>query len=152
MDELSRTYLRRNQRRPGPAALQGEKVVSTNWRAAGPGRRASDSSTFLCLFASMFLPALTLTAGDAFASADRQFWADADIGGEVTDWTTGVVDFPAVSDAAPGGVAGGREIRLCWRYGEPAVTHWHTEDEGCARRREIATLAAEPAAALDLAQ
>jgi len=58
-----------------------------------------------------------------------------DIGAEVKDWTTGVVDFPTV--------AAGREVRLCWRYGEETVTHWHTDDEGCPGRRAIDSMPVE---------
>ncbi|MBS3734405.1 MAG: DUF2203 domain-containing protein [Phycisphaerae bacterium] len=40
-----------------------------------------------------------------------------EIGVELKDWDRGVVDFPCR--------AGGREVRLCWRRGEPSVAHWH---------------------------
>ena len=63
-----------------------------------------------------------------------------DIGAEVKDWTTGVVDFPAV--------AAGREVRLCWRYGEEAIAYWHTDDDGCAGRRGIDSLPTESAETL----
>ena len=51
------------------------------------------------------------------------------VGGELLDWSLGVVDFPAV--------ANGREIRLCWQYGEHEVTQWHEVGEDCGRRRRI---------------
>lgn len=41
----------------------------------------------------------------------------------------GLVDFRAQ--------LGGRTVYLCWRYGEPAVTHWHELDTGFAGRRRI---------------
>ena len=66
-----------------------------------------------------------------------------DIGAEVKDWTTGVVDFPAI--------ANGQEVRLCWRYGEPSIAFWHTDDDGCAGRRDVASLPVESAQAFELA-
>jgi hypothetical protein len=31
----------------------------------------------------------------------------------------------------------GREVNLCWRYGEERITHWHGLDEGFARRKPL---------------
>ena len=45
------------------------------------------------------------------------------------DIATGLIDFPAL--------ASGRPIWLCWRLGEPAVEHWHHQDEGFASRRPL---------------
>jgi hypothetical protein len=41
----------------------------------------------------------------------------------------GLVDFHALK--------GGRPVYLCWRYGEPAVTHWHELEGGFAGRQVI---------------
>lgn len=41
----------------------------------------------------------------------------------------GLVDFRAQ--------LGGRTVYLCWRYGEPAVSHWHELDTGFAGRKPI---------------
>ncbi|MFL5353623.1 DUF2203 domain-containing protein [Archangium sp.] len=41
----------------------------------------------------------------------------------------GLVDFHALK--------GGRPVYLCWRYGEPAVAHWHELDGGFAGRQPI---------------
>jgi hypothetical protein len=41
----------------------------------------------------------------------------------------GLVDFRAQ--------LGGRTVYLCWRYGEPAVSHWHELDTGFAGRQPI---------------
>ncbi|HUU59334.1 MAG TPA: DUF2203 domain-containing protein [Phycisphaerae bacterium] len=57
------------------------------------------------------------------------------VGVELRDWALGIVDFPCK--------AAGREVRLCWRWGEPAVQHWHEVEEGFALRRPIETLLAE---------
>jgi len=51
------------------------------------------------------------------------------VGAELLDWSLGVVDFPAV--------VSGREIRLCWQFGESTVSRWHEVGEDCGRRRRI---------------
>ncbi len=56
----------------------------------------------------------------------------SEVGVEIRDWSLGVVDFPAV--------AGGREVCLCWQFGEPRVMYWHEMDEGDSGRKPIETL------------
>src|SRR3954447_11713496 len=51
------------------------------------------------------------------------------LGGEVKDVETGLVDFPSLR--------GGEEILLCWRLGEKKVGFWHSVDGGFAGRRPI---------------
>jgi hypothetical protein len=41
----------------------------------------------------------------------------------------GLVDFPAVLD--------GREVYLCWRFGEPEVLFWHELDAGFKGRQHL---------------
>nr|QKW93764.1 hypothetical protein [Vitiosangium cumulatum] len=41
----------------------------------------------------------------------------------------GLVDFHALK--------GGRPVYLCWRFGEPEVSHWHELDGGFAGRQPI---------------
>ncbi len=48
---------------------------------------------------------------------------------ELKDYFTGLVDFLALRD--------GREIYLCWKLGEPTVTHWHELDAGFAGRQQL---------------
>lgn len=48
---------------------------------------------------------------------------------QLRDVATGLVDFPALM--------GGEEAWLCWRLGEPEVTHWHPTDEGFDGRRSL---------------
>jgi hypothetical protein len=67
----------------------------------------------------------TQTARDALAEIDA-------IGVRVQDLTTGVLDFPSIAE--------GRTILLCWKLGEPAILHWHAEDEGAHQRRPVDTL------------
>ena len=54
-----------------------------------------------------------------------------EIGAEMKDWSTGLVDFPALLN--------GREVQLCWRYGEKQVAFWHEIDDGCGGRRGLDT-------------
>ena len=52
-----------------------------------------------------------------------------ELGVELRDFTRGVVDFPAERD--------GREVRLCWQYGEESVRYWHEAGQGLADRKLI---------------
>src|SRR5919108_1506842 len=57
----------------------------------------------------------------------RQALAEiAEMGGVTKDITLGLVDFLHVR--------AGREVNLCWKFGEDAVRHWHGLDEGYANR------------------
>src|SRR5690606_1342889 len=42
---------------------------------------------------------------------------------------TGLVDFPSIIQ--------GKEVLLCWRLGEPMVTHFHSFEEGYTGRRPL---------------
>ena len=63
-----------------------------------------------------------------------------DVGVELADWSAGIVMFPSV--------ASGREVRLCWQYGEPRVLYWLEPDRPHQGRQPIGTLLAETAATL----
>ena len=52
-----------------------------------------------------------------------------DLGVQFKGFEEGLVDFPATLDD--------REILLCWKHGEDAVTHWHEVDAGFAGRQVI---------------
>jgi hypothetical protein len=52
-----------------------------------------------------------------------------DIGVEVKDVETGLLDFPAVR--------AGERVLLCWRLGEDAVEWWHGLEDGFAGRQPI---------------
>ena len=41
----------------------------------------------------------------------------------------GLCDFPSLRE--------GREVCLCWRFGEPAVAHWHEKNAGFAGRQPL---------------
>jgi hypothetical protein len=51
------------------------------------------------------------------------------IGVQVKDLEQGLLDFPSVMDGKP--------VLLCWKLGEPAIAHWHTEEEGFAGRKPL---------------
>jgi hypothetical protein len=54
-------------------------------------------------------------------------------GVELKDPRLGLVDFPAVR--------GSEVVYLCWREGEPEVTHWHPMTTGYGDRRPLDALA-----------
>ena len=54
-----------------------------------------------------------------------------EVGCELKDWKTGLVDFPAVHD--------GRQVWLCWKLGEERVSHWHELHEGFSGRKSVAS-------------
>ena len=53
----------------------------------------------------------------------------ADLGIELKDYFTGLVDFWCRLD--------GRDVYLCWKLGEPEVAHWHELNAGFAGRRKL---------------
>ena len=52
-----------------------------------------------------------------------------DIGAEIKDINTGLVDFPSIRD--------GRKVCLCWQYGEEEIQYWHDLDAGFAGRQPL---------------
>jgi hypothetical protein len=61
-------------------------------------------------------------AKDALAEIDS-------IGVQVKDLDIGLLDFPFEVD--------GHVVLLCWKMGEPSITHWHGTEEGFAGRKPI---------------
>ena len=51
------------------------------------------------------------------------------LGGVPKDLGLGLVDFLHLRD--------GREVNLCWRYGEQKITYWHGLDEGYSSRKPL---------------
>jgi hypothetical protein len=51
------------------------------------------------------------------------------VGCQLKGFEEGLVDFYGVHE--------GRVVCLCWRHGEPAVSHWHELEAGFAGRQEI---------------
>jgi hypothetical protein len=68
-------------------------------------------------------------AKDALAEIDS-------IGVQVKDIDTGLLDFPCVVE--------GSVVLLCWKMGEPSITHWHGTEEGFAGRKPIDERIARP--------
>lgn len=66
---------------------------------------------------------------DAAASLRAVLEEVQDLGCVVKDLDIGLVDFPTTFQ--------GREVYLCWKLGEPAITFWHGVDEGFAGRKAI---------------
>ncbi len=54
-----------------------------------------------------------------------------ELGVQLKDLETGLVDFPAVLPET------GETVLLCWRVGEDAIAHWHGLDEGFAGRKPL---------------
>jgi hypothetical protein len=69
--------------------------------------------------------------------------AIADLGGNVKDLDTGLVDWRALRY--------GEDILLCWRFGETEIAFWHDMEAGFAGRRPVAELVGTEAAPLAVA-
>ena len=54
-----------------------------------------------------------------------------DTGVLIKDVNIGLLDFPALKD--------GREVYLCWQYGEGDIAFWHEIEAGFAGRQPIST-------------
>ncbi|HSW45591.1 MAG TPA: DUF2203 domain-containing protein [Phycisphaerae bacterium] len=52
-----------------------------------------------------------------------------EVGCELKDFETGLVDFPSIRDE--------REVRLCWRLGDGDVAFWHEVSAGFAGRKPL---------------
>ena len=73
-------------------------------------------------------PALSKLLPD-FDRLDALIHRLQDMGIEVKDIATGLIDFPALRD--------GRAIYLCWKYNEESIQFWHEMDAGFAGRQRI---------------
>ena len=52
-----------------------------------------------------------------------------DTGAQIKDINTGLLDFSALKN--------GREVYLCWQYGEDDIQYWHEVEAGFAGRQPI---------------
>jgi hypothetical protein len=66
-----------------------------------------------------------------FDRLDELIHAIQDIGAIIKDINIGLLDFLALRD--------GREVYLCWKYGEGDIAYWHEIDDGFAGRQTIAS-------------
>ena len=63
------------------------------------------------------------------AEIQRGLGEIAELGGVPKDLGQGLVDFLHLRN--------GREVNLCWKYGEREIRHWHGLDEGYAGRKPL---------------
>jgi len=64
-----------------------------------------------------------------FGRLDQAIGAILATGALLKDINLGLVDFPALQ--------GGREIYLCWKYGEETISFWHEIDAGFSGRQPL---------------
>lgn len=64
-----------------------------------------------------------------FDRLDALIHSIQDMGAIIKDINTGLLDFPALKD--------GREVYLCWQYGEGNIAFWHEIEDGFAGRQSI---------------
>ena len=64
-----------------------------------------------------------------FERLDQLVRAIQSLGAVLKDINLGLVDFPHLKD--------GREVYLCWRYGEDRIRFWHEIEAGFAGRHPI---------------
>jgi hypothetical protein len=73
-------------------------------------------------------PALSKILPD-FDRLDMLLHRIQDMGIQVKDLTIGLIDFVALRD--------GREVYLCWKYGEESIQFWHEIEAGFQGRQLI---------------
>jgi hypothetical protein len=78
------------------------------------------------------VPSLQMRREEALTRLEELVGELTDLGVELKDWETGLVDFPSIYQ--------NREVCLCWRFGEETVTHWHEVHAGFAGRQPITEL------------
>jgi hypothetical protein len=66
-----------------------------------------------------------------FEKLDALIHQIMDTGAQIKDINTGLLDFSALRE--------GREVYLCWKYGEDDIAYWHEVDDGFAGRQPIET-------------
>jgi len=66
---------------------------------------------------------------DDFEKLDALIHQILDTGAQIKDINIGLLDFSAERD--------GREVYLCWQYGEEDIAFWHEIDAGYAGRQPI---------------
>jgi hypothetical protein len=86
------------------------------------------------LTGGMLLPLARLARRKAEREKTAQQVKDAvseinSTGVQVKDLDIGLLDFPCVVDS--------HTVLLCWKLGEPKITHWHGVQEGYAGRKPI---------------
>ena len=118
----------------GSLLQRGQAAVA---RAAGLEREMQELSQRIFLSGGMHVNVAAAARRRAEREKAAQEAKDAleeidAIGVKVQDFEAGLLDFPCVVE--------GRTVLLCWRLGEPAIAHWHTEEDGFAGRRPVEVL------------
>ena len=65
----------------------------------------------------------------SFERLDKLVHQILETGAILKDINSGLLDFPSLRD--------GREVYLCWRYGEEQIEYWHDIDAGFAGREPL---------------
>lgn len=68
---------------------------------------------------------------EEFEKLDKLVHQIQETGALFKDINLGLLDFPALKD--------GREVYLCWKYGEEDIAFWHEIEAGYAGRQSIET-------------
>ncbi len=68
-------------------------------------------------------------ATEAFGQLEKLIHQIQEMGAEIKDINTGLLDFRTLRE--------GREVYLCWQYGEEEVGYWHDLDAGFAGRQPL---------------
>ena len=106
-------------------------------RAAGLEREMQEMSQRIFLSGGMHVNVAVAARRRAEREKATQEAKDAleeidAIGVRVQDFEAGLLDFPCVVE--------GRMVLLCWRLGEPAIAHWHSQEDGFAGRKPVEML------------
>jgi hypothetical protein len=68
-------------------------------------------------------------ATEAFGQLEKLIHQIQELGAEIKDINTGLLDFRAIRE--------GREVYLCWQFGEERISFWHDLDAGFAGRQPL---------------
>jgi hypothetical protein len=94
-------------------------LVSLHWKARTNGHASQEGS---------FGEGSTARTA-LMAEINSRLNALRELGVEVKDPATGLIDFPSLRE--------GRTVYLCWRLGEPAIDYWHELDAGFGGRQPL---------------
>jgi hypothetical protein len=94
-------------------------LVSLHWKARTNGHASQEGSFGEGQSARTAL----------MAEINSRLNALRELGVEVKDPATGLIDFPSLRE--------GRTVYLCWRLGEPAIDYWHELDTGFGGRQPL---------------
>lgn len=110
------------------SSIEGKKVIEE------VDKELSHLSERIFLTGGAFIPikqvALRRAERDKAIQKVKDAMAEINaIGVQVKDLDIGLLDFPCKVDD--------EIVLLCWKLGEPSITHWHGTEEGFAGRKPI---------------